>query len=113
MAAPTCCSAARATTCWSSPIPTSCASPAATASIRSHFRRDQHGGSDFRQIDGIESVKLANAATTLILGANASHAIDALQVTIDGAAVTNAAVNIDGSALPRAQSVNLANDART
>src|SRR5262245_43738894 len=46
---------------------------------------------DFRQIDGIESVKLANAATTLILGANASHAIDALQVTIDGAAVTNAA----------------------
>ncbi|HEU0116014.1 MAG TPA: hypothetical protein VFQ80_15110, partial [Thermomicrobiales bacterium] len=66
---------------------------------------------DFRQIDGIESIRLANAATTLILGANASQAIDAPQVTIDGAAVTNAAVNIDGSAFPRALSVNLANDA--
>jgi Ca2+-binding RTX toxin-like protein len=66
---------------------------------------------DFRQIDGIESIKLANAATTLILGANASHAIDALQVTVDGAAVTNATVNIDGTFLPRALSVNLANDA--
>ena len=66
---------------------------------------------DFRQIDGIESIRLANGATTLILGAIASHAIDALQVTIDGAAVTNAAVNIDGSGLPRALSVNLANDA--
>ena len=66
---------------------------------------------DFRQIDGIESIRLANGATTLILGAIASHAIDALQVTIDGAAVTNAAVNIDGSWLPRALSVNLANDA--
>ena len=65
---------------------------------------------DFRQIDGIESIRLANGATTLILGAIASHAIDALQVTIDGAAVTNAAVNIDGSGLPRALSVNLAND---
>jgi Ca2+-binding RTX toxin-like protein len=66
---------------------------------------------DFRQIDGIESIRLANGATTLILGAIAGHAIDALQVTIDGAAVTNAAVNIDGSGLPRALSVNLANDA--
>jgi Ca2+-binding RTX toxin-like protein len=66
---------------------------------------------DFRQIDGIESIKLANGATTLILGANASHAIDALQVTVDGAAVTNATVNIDGTFLPRALSVNLANDA--
>ena len=66
---------------------------------------------DFRQIDGIESIRLANGATTLILGANASHATDALQVAIDGAAVTNAAVNIDGTFLPRALSVNLANDA--
>ena len=48
---------------------------------------------DFRRIDGIESIKLANGATNLTLGAIAAHAIDALQVTIDGAAVTNAAVN--------------------
>ena len=66
---------------------------------------------DFRRIDGIESIRLANAATSLTLGAIAAHAIDALQVTVDGAAVTNAAVTIDGSGLAPALSVNLANDA--
>ena len=65
---------------------------------------------DFRRIDGIESIRLANAATTLTLGAIAAHAIDGLQVTVDGAAVTNAMVNIDGSGLGKALSVNLAND---
>ena len=66
---------------------------------------------DFRQIEGIESIRLANGATNLTLGAIAAHAIDGLQVTVDGAAVTNAMVNIDGSGLGKALSVNLANDA--
>ena len=66
---------------------------------------------DFRRIDGIESIRLANGATSLTLGAIAAHAIDALQVTIDGAAVTNATVTIDGSGFAPALSVNLANDA--
>ena len=51
---------------------------------------------DFRRIDGIESIKLANGATNLTLGTIAAHAIDTLQVAIDGAAVTNAAVTIHG-----------------
>jgi Ca2+-binding RTX toxin-like protein len=66
---------------------------------------------DFRQIDGIESIRPVNAPTTLILGTIAAHAIDGLQVTIDGAAVTGAVMNIDGSGLGKALSVNLANDA--
>ena len=65
---------------------------------------------DFRRIDGIESIRLANGATTLVLGAIAGHAIDGLQVIVDGAVVTNAMVNIDGSGLGKALSVNLAND---
>ena len=65
---------------------------------------------DFRRIDGIESIRLANGATTLVLGAIAGHAIDGLQVIVDGAVVTNAMVNIDGSGLRKALSVNLAND---
>ena len=48
---------------------------------------------DFRRIDGIESIKLANGVTNLTLGVIAAHAIDALQVTIDGAAVTNCGGN--------------------
>ena len=110
-AAPTGCAAARATTRWSSPTPTSCASPVATASIRSRSPAHHHGGCRLPPDRRHRSVRLANAATTLILGANASHAIDALQVAIDGAAVTNAAVNIDATFLRRALSVNLANDA--
>ena len=66
---------------------------------------------DFRRIDGIESIKLANGATSLTLGAIAAHAFDALQVTIDGAAVSNAAVTIHGGGLSQALAVNLANDA--
>jgi Ca2+-binding RTX toxin-like protein len=66
---------------------------------------------DFRRIEGIENIKLGNGVTNLTVGAIAAHAIDALQVAIDGAAVTNAAVSIDGSGLGRALSVNLANDA--
>ena len=77
-----------ATTCWSSPTLPSCASPAATASIRSVLRRRSPADADFRRIDSIESIRLGNATTTVILGANTSHAIDALQVTIDGAAAT-------------------------
>ena len=65
---------------------------------------------DFRRIDGIESIRLANGATTLTLGAIAGHAIDALQVTIDGTAVSNAAVTIHGGGLPQALAANLAND---
>jgi Ca2+-binding RTX toxin-like protein len=66
---------------------------------------------DFRRIDGIESIKLANGATNLTLGTIAAHAIDALQVTIDGAAVTSAAVTIHGGGFVQGLSVNLANDA--
>ena len=66
---------------------------------------------DFRRIDGIESIRLANGVTNLTLGAIAAHAIDALQVTIDGAAVTTAGVTIHGSGFAQALSVNLANDA--
>jgi Ca2+-binding RTX toxin-like protein len=66
---------------------------------------------DFRQIDGIESIKLGNVPTNLILGAIASHAIDTVQITIDAASVTGAVMNIDGSGLPRALSVNLSHDA--
>ena len=66
---------------------------------------------DFRRIDGIESIRLANGVTNLTLGAIAAHAIDALQVAIDGAAVTNAGVTIHGGGFAPALSVNLANDA--
>ena len=66
---------------------------------------------DFRRIDGIESIKLANGATNLTLGTIAAHAFDTLQVAIDGAAVTNAAVTIHGGGFAPALSVNLANDA--
>ena len=44
-------------------------------------------------------------------GRDCRRAIDGLQVTVDGAAATNAAVNIDGSGLGKALSANLANDA--
>ena len=66
---------------------------------------------DFRRIDGIESIKLANGVTNLTLGTIAAHAIDALQVAIDGAAVTTAGVAIHGGGFAQALSVNLANDA--
>jgi Ca2+-binding RTX toxin-like protein len=66
---------------------------------------------NFRQVDGIENIRLANGATTLILGAIAAHAIDGVQVNVDGTAVSNAAVNIDGSGLGKALFANLANDA--
>ena len=65
---------------------------------------------DFRRIDGIESIKLANGTINLTLGAIAAHAIDALRVSIDGAAVSNAAVTIHGGGFAQALSVNLAND---
>ena len=38
--------------------PASCVWPEATASTRWRFRRDHHGGSDFRRINGIESIGL-------------------------------------------------------
>jgi Ca2+-binding RTX toxin-like protein len=71
---------------------------------------------DFRRIDGIENIRLANGAANLTLGAIASHAIDGVAtngfaVVIDGAAVTNAAVTVAGTGLARALSINLANDA--
>jgi Ca2+-binding RTX toxin-like protein len=66
---------------------------------------------DFRRIDGIESIKLANGVTNLTLGTIAAHAIDALQVAIDGAAVTAAGVAIHAGGFGPALSVNLANDA--
>jgi Ca2+-binding RTX toxin-like protein len=65
---------------------------------------------DFRRIDGVESIKLANAATNLTLGAIAAHAVDGLQVAVDGTAVTNAAVTIHGGGFVPALAVNLAND---
>src|SRR5262245_43678408 len=65
---------------------------------------------EFRRIDSRESIKIANGVTNLTLGTIAAHAIDALQVAVDGTAVTNAAVTIHGSGFAPALSVNLAND---
>jgi Ca2+-binding RTX toxin-like protein len=66
---------------------------------------------DFRRIDGIERIKLANGVTNLTLGAIAAHTVDGLQVAVDGTAVINAAVTIHGGGFVPALSVNLANDA--
>ena len=96
---------------WSSPI-----SAFSVGWRRRHgyvgvLRRDHDGDTDFRRIEGIESIRLANGVTNLTLGTIAAHAIDALQVAIDGAAVTTAGVAIHGGGFAQALSVNLANDA--
>jgi Ca2+-binding RTX toxin-like protein len=71
---------------------------------------------DFRHVEGIESIRLGGGSSTITLGANASHAIDgtatnSFLIYIDGTAATDANEYIDGGQLSRPLSIDLTNDA--
>lgn len=70
---------------------------------------------DFRRVSEIEGIKLGNYATTLRLGAIASHAIgglaaDGFALTIDGTGVTNKAIKFSAHGFGRDVVLDLSGD---
>ena len=66
---------------------------------------------DFRKLQEMETLRLADAAFDITLGQNADRAFSGRSLTIDGILVTNSAVTIDGADMLQDLSADFRNNA--